>query len=72
MSILQYYERVPGGVHVDFSQRGIPLPAIAAANKEVRLALASKTSKKGPYNKYTHKQRAEIGEKCFGKRCTSS
>ena len=41
--------------------RAMPLSAIVAANKEVRLHTA-KNSKGGSYHKYTPEERADIGK----------
>ena len=43
-----------------FVYRAIPSPAITAANKEIK-QLTAKSSKRGPYHRYTAKERADIG-----------
>ena len=64
MSILQYCVSFPDSKMPNPRRalsRAMPLSAIVAANKEVRL-LTAKNSKRGSYHKYTPKEHADIGK----------
>ena len=63
MSILQYCVQLSNSKMPNPRgplSRAIPSPAITAANKEIK-QLTAKSSKRGPYHRYTAKERADIG-----------
>ena len=67
MSILQYYKRVSSTYPTPNGplSRSIPSAAIASANREISQMLATNTSqsrKRGPYHKFSPRERAVIGK----------
>ena len=67
MSILQYYKRVSSTYPTPNGplSRSIPSAAIASANREISQMLAANTSqsrKRGPYHKFSPRERAVIGK----------